>query len=1128
MLVRRRVVALDTGFPGRKVRLVLALLCAGSVLADRCVWAQTAVDGAIRGVVRDAGGAVVPDANVRVDDSADGVHLIAVTQKDGAFVLLRVPAGVYAMTVEASGFRQLVREVDVAVGGVTEVEARLKGPGITTVVTVSGQQESGPAALTSSVTPDEIERLSVNGRRWQTFALLTPGVNPSGTDNSLLSFRGSAVTQNSYSLDGGSDEQSFGGVPRGAAVDDPAEEEAAGVASEAGSRSGTIAGGYGRHAGAAYTFSQEAVREFRVNGQNYSALYGRGVGGVVTTASKSGTDQIHGSAFYLLRESALGAANPFSVETHYVNGVVTSEAVKPHDLRQQFGGSIGGPTVKDKIFYFYTFDQQRRGFPAVSAPGYAGFYSLTPTQTALLGNRGVTSSAVNAALNYLDSLTGLVPRRQDQTVNFGKVDWAASTRSRWSLEYNRARVAAPAGARSAAVLNRGTASLGNTFTKVDSVLGRWLWMPSATLSHELRVHYGRDFQYETAQAPLPQEPAVGPAGLAPEIAIDPQGLIFGTPASLSRRAYPDERRIEVADLVSWSRGPHLLQIGADVSWVHDFVDALSNVEGTFSYDSGVTNGRAGGLVDWITDYTFNVHAYPNGGCPSITASVHDFCFRSYTQSFGQQTVAFDTQEWAGFAQDEWRVGERLTVNAGVRYEYELLPLPQKPNAALDAVFGARGATSVFPEDRNNFGPRVGVAWQPFGAGRGVVRVGYGLYYGRLPGATVRSALVNTGMASTATHVKIVPGTITYCPQVANQGFGYACSYTSAPPAAVAVTTSADVFDRRFRLPMVQQGSFGVERELWRGLTASATYLMNLDRQLPSSVDINVAPSVGMGVFQLVGGTGAAGVRDGETFQLPVYTQRVSANFGPVTDIVSDVGATYHALVLEERQRGSKSLEFRVNWTWSKAIDYGQSGGAVPRTNAQLDPFNLGYDKGLSALNYPHRVVASAVWEPIFSTERRWLRRVGSGWMVAPIFTERSGRPYSYDIFGGSRLSGGHESINGAGGAVYLPTVGRDTLRLPDAVNVDVRVSRVVRVAERVRVRGTVEVFNVANHVNYSGVTTRAFLVGTAVNRVTPLVFQDANTVAAEGLNVRPFGAFTEASAGGAQERQVQLGLRLEF
>ena len=171
---------------------------------------KTAVDGAIRGVVRDAGGAIVPDARVRVDDDASGVHLVSVTRRNGEFVLLRVPAGVYGMTVDASGLRRLVRQVNVELGGMAEVDVRLGLPGVSTVVTVMGEEESAATALTSSVTPHEIERLPVNGRRWQTFALLAPGVNSSGTDDLLLSFRGAAVTQNSYSIDGGSDDRVLG------------------------------------------------------------------------------------------------------------------------------------------------------------------------------------------------------------------------------------------------------------------------------------------------------------------------------------------------------------------------------------------------------------------------------------------------------------------------------------------------------------------------------------------------------------------------------------------------------------------------------------------------------------------------------------------------------------------------------------------------------------------------------------------------------------------------------------------------------------------------------------------------------------------------------------------------------
>jgi hypothetical protein len=245
----------------------------------------------------------------------------------------------------------------------------------------------------------------------------------------------------------------------------------------------------------------------------------------------------------------------------------------------------------------------------------------------------------------------------------------------------------------------------------------------------------------------------------------------------------------------------------------------------------------------------------------------------------------------------------------------------------------------------------------------------------------------------------------------------------------------------------------------------------------------------------------------------------------------------------------RGLGFRVAWTWSKAIDFGQSAGAVPRTNGQFDPFTVRYDKGLSALNFPHRVVATIVWSPrvsgsggsgISATAERTVWRLLDGWSAAWIFSESSGRGYSYDIYGGTRLAGGHQSINGSGGSAVLPTVGRNTLRLPDSANLDMRLSRTFRLGrtmagEGLRLRASAEAFNVTNRRNYSGITQRAFLVGTPVPlngttgpEVTPLVFQDAATVATEGLNVQPFGAYTAASTSQAHERQIQLGLRLEF
>ena len=263
----------------------------------------------------------------------------------------------------------------------------------------------------------------------------------------------------------------------------------------------------------------------------------------------------------------------------------------------------------------------------------------------------------------------------------------------------------------------------------------------------------------------------------------------------------------------------------------------------------------------------------------------------------------------------------------------------------------------------------------------------------------------------------------------------------------ATTTSAMVFDRRFRLPMVEQATASVEHEVGWGVLGRAEFAMNLDRQLPNSVDINIAASTDVREFQLQGGTGKAGAQDGETFAIPVYSERVNTSYGPVTDLVSNANATYDGLTLEARRGlggrpGSggtgRGLEFRVAWTWSKAIDYGQNSGAVPRTDGQFDPFTVRYDKGLSALNFPHRVVATAAWSPRFilpahdeetvmngapgparGGSGRWVQALVDGWSVAAIFTENSGRGYSYDVFGGTRLAGGRESINGSGGSSVL-------------------------------------------------------------------------------------------------------------
>ncbi len=1093
---------------------------------------QGATTGALEGRLEDPSGAAVRGARIDVVDLATQQHHATATDADGRYDVIALTPAVYRVRILAPGFAAVETDLSVQLGATARMATRLHLQSVATETTViATSEESATAAATDVLGTAEIGLLPLDGRRWQSFALLTPGSNPATAELDLLSFSGLAPTANSTRIDGVDDDQSYSGVPRGNGQDsgpEAADETESSGSPAAGQRGFAAGDGGGRHPGMPYTFSEAAVREFRVTGQNDSALYGHAAGGVVTTVSRSGSDDRHGSLFYFVRSSAFAATDPFALVTHFHDGVITSGIQQPHDLRQQFGGTLGGAAIPARLFYFYALDLQRRSFPGVSSPQSTTFYALSPMQLALLGNRGVTANKTQAALNYLDSLTGTLDRRQDQAINFGKLDWQARATDRFSLEYNRARSTSVGGGRTAAVVNRGLASFGNADVSVDAVIGRWIHTFGDHLSNEVRAQYGRDLHLERAQTPLPQEPAISPGGLAPEVAIGPEGLIFGTPSSVSQGPSPDERRSQAAEVLTWVHGRHLLQVGADFSFVQDHVQALSNAAGTFQYDSGTTDGHAGGLVDWITDFTFSVNSYPNGGCPSINAPIHDFCFRSFSQSFGTQNARFNTQEWAGFAQEDWRLRKDLSLSAGLRYEYEFLPLPQHPNGALDRVFGAIGATSVFPEDRNNIGPRLGLAWQPFASSHTMLRAGYGLYFGRLPGATIRTALTETALVSSVTRIRILPSVETACPQVSNQGFGYPCAFLAAPPSGVTSTSSAVVFDRRFRLPVSQQATLVLEQEVAARTTLRASYRLNLTAQLPNSTDINIAPTAATKNFQLVGGLAVPGVRNGDTFSLPLYTSRRDAAFGPVTDIVSNANASYNALILEATRSSGRSLQLRASWTWSKAIDYGENGSATPPVNGQLDPFNVRYDKALSSLNYPHKAIVSAVVAPHLQQGSRWKQAFSAGWTIAPVLVESSGRPYSYNVFGGTRLAGGHQSLNGSGGSVYLPTVGRNVLRLPEQIDLNLRLTRDIPLREGTQLRLSADIFNLPNHRNISAVTERAFLAGTPLNGVTPLAFQDAATIAAEGLTTQPFGSYTGASQGQARERQIQLGARLEF
>jgi hypothetical protein len=1139
------------------------------VLMSSCsvAGAQGTVDAALRGQVVTLCGPYahlcsVRGARIELSSSTRSFERVIDADGRGEFLFDGLPPGEYTLRATLHGAN--ATGVVTLEGGELADAAVTMGPNGTVRVQASG----GGASLLE--VQDQARALPEASRRWENLGELDSeaavaaeipqsasapdddgqqddaGGRTSARDGAAasgLSYAGIAPIESAQTVDGVSVEQNFRAGPRGSATGGPS--------------SGS-------------SFMESAVRTLRSLPHTFSAQYGGGGGGLAVV-SRSGSSALHGSVFLLTRQSAWAATNPFSIETHYRDGVVTSAAVKPGGSMEQFGGSVGGPlrflSARGKgrtAWGFGSIEDQVHADHIVSTPATASFYALSAGQMDLLANRGVDAAATEAALQYLDSLSGTTTRTAYRLQAFGRVDAEATRRDRVALSYAANRFDSPAGAAlgqaSDAVVARGRGSLGDSEIRIEAVAGRWLHTFSPRWSNEVRGQIAWDLEYETPRSPLPQEPGIGPGGYAPQVSIAPNGFAYGTPASLAwsavggRRAYPDEARVEFADSMQLKLRGNLLSLGGDWSRIHDRIDALTNAEGSFSYDSGVTGGKSGGLVDWITDYTFNVNAYPNGGCPSIVAAVHDFCFRSFTQSFGSAPTEFVTHAIAGYVEDALRVRGGLSLTVGVRYEYTLLPPPQTGNAELDAdlaatvkpVWGAvAGLTSRFPEDRNNFGPRLSAVWAPRwrDGALGTVHVGYGMFFGRIPGATMRAALTDTALPSTTLRVRIRPTTETLCPQVTavQQGFGYPCDYISTPPAAVAQTSSALVFASNYRVPVVQRATLMLEREIGRRTLLRLSYVTALATQLPGSTDINIAPSPGYASYVLQGGVGHAGLQAGETFVVPAYTQRLLSEYGPVTALVSNSNATYHAATVEAQLRGLqrhglKNLELRGSFTFSRAIDYGPQSTAVPGTDTQFDPFTHGYDKGLSSQQFPRRFAGDLIYATSFAVGPEWARNAFSAWRIAAIGIAGSGSPYSYQIFGGTYLSGGRETINGSGGATYLPTIGRNTLRLPARGRLDLRVGRDFGVPWKVAARGVklnvfAAAFNLLNTENLSRVETRAFLPGTPAytGAPIPLVFQDAAAIAQEGLTTTPaFGTPLSSTTGISRERQVELGLRVQF
>jgi len=1060
--------------------------------------AQSTTTGSIGGVVTNPNKEVVSGATISVKNSGTNKEDTATTDDTGRFKVANLQPGTYSVTVNSTGFSEITQQnVVVEVGRETSLEIGLAVGSIVSTVDVSAEApviNTTQQDFSTNINQTSINELPINGRRWSNFALLTPGAVPDGTFG-LISFRGISGLLNNNTIDGGDNNQAFFAEERG-------------------------------RTRISYSISQAAIREFQVNTSSYSAEYGRSAGGVVNAITKSGTNDFHGGAFYYQRNNKWGARNPLAVRQELINGVFTPVGYKPKDVRHQFGGTIGGPIVKDKAFFFFSYDQQNRDFPGLAVFGQNGFLNLTQTTRNTLLARGLTNAQITNTLNFLSTLSGPVPRTGDQKLFLPKVDWVINDKNTFTASYNRLRWDSPAGIQTQATNTRAVDNFGDDAVQIDSFNAKLASTLTSTLLNEFRFQWGRDNEFQFSQPPIAGEPTNAVGGRSPQtILVGATTFSFGMPEFLERASFPDERRWQFADTVTLTAGNHTFKWGGDINFVKDIINNLRFSGGEFNY-TGATTGLSDFIVDYV-NFTTNGSIrslvpdnIPNNGdesfglCIGSTRRAGKCYAGNFNQGFGVLGLDMKTTDLNYFIQDDWRVTPRLTLNLGLRYEYQLNPDPVNPNPAVPQ-------TQNKVDDRNNFGPRVGFAYDISGDGKTSVRGGWGLYYGRVINSTVYNTLVNTGVGTDRGQRQFTASATNLpaaCAGLTPDNCALLPIYPNLLPPSNPPVGAVQFFDDDFQLPQIHQWDFIVEREISRNTVVSASYLGSFGNSLPNFVDTNLPRAARIVSLNIVGGPFA-----GQTYNTPIFVgPRPNTAFAQLTEIRSDVVSKYHALVFQANRRLTRGLQFQANYTLSRSSDTGQTSTTFTTNNLPFNAFDQQGEDALSAFDRRQKFVVSAVYNPNPFNEGP-AKAIFNGWTIAPILNAFSGQrvtgnisgnitPTSFGFASNTTPGGG---INGSGGSSRFSLVPRNFFKQPNIWYLDARLSRRFSLTESVKLEVLAEGFNVFNRTQV-----------TVVNAT--LYNQAGTTLTFNGAGTNPFFNVTGADSTLFRERQVQFAARFEF
>ncbi|MGA3069659.1 MAG: carboxypeptidase-like regulatory domain-containing protein [Terracidiphilus sp.] len=1082
--------------------------------------------------------------------------------------------------------------------------------------------------VTTTVSAAQLQALPVSGRRWQDFVLDAPTAATPAGGTSQTSLRGAGQEPVENTVDGASIRLAFGGSGgSGPGSSGP------GANGQGGSGQNGMGQAWAGGHGAAV--AEAAIREVETAAGNVEAAGARAAGGRMNVQTERGENGLHGQGFVFDRQNTWGAQNPFTqwiTETSEVAPLAPfnltqfpvfdnfqyssgqggpPQSYTPPDHETVWGVGLGSQIRRDKLFWFAALDSYHRNDPGLSMVKHpyllqsepsntcanppctetTGFFAqpsddqmqVLCTRLELIepGQTGQPKACTNALaqglgayspmLEALAGLLGPAPRTATQWTGFGRLDWQAAERHRFTLEGIGATWNSPGGGLTRVSENYGNHSFGSSQASEEWLLGRWEAFLTPNLLAVTQSSLGQNILSARPETPSDFEKTflAGSAwGRLPQIVVDNRyGFTIGNPSRFGQGSYPGERLYQAQESVDWIRSSLLVKAGFDLSHNFDATSLLRNQTGTYTY-SNVENfvsdalafaafGIAGQLNPYDQhncDQTGKIWTDPTGTVRGLGALP---CYSYYSQVMGPTNWHLSTNDWAGFATAQWQPGKLFVVSAGLRWEREQLPPPiaalWPPPIAPNSPAGVLPPQGL-PGLGNNWGPRVSLAVGNSETHWPVLRLGYGMYFGRVENATVETALTQTGSPNGDQSFFIRP----------TDGLKPTAATSDAPPfpyvligpPASEIKPDAVEFAPNFHNPEVHQAVTAVEETLPGHVQLTAGAMVSLGRRLPISIDTNFDPKVNPGsiTYGVVDATGMGPIKTAQ-ITVPFYASwpsansptgfagRLNADYQQISEIMSRANSTYEAGMLKVTRYGRRGLSLHAHYTYSHAMDWNPNESTLVAGSDVLDPANFSQEYGTSNLDMRHSAAAMVIYEAPWKFHNL-AGRLANGWMVSGIGSFRSGLPYTMRTSGslaeeftttGTPIVGLGPGMNGSGGDNRVYGVGRNTYRYPATWKADMRAGKSFDLGQMWKVELLVESFNLFNHQNVTELETTGYYLepGNPSGGLPTLNFMTGPVTETNGTIVKAnstaFGQPLNVNATNFyRERQIQVGLRMRF